>query len=136
MMRMPLNDRSNAADVDIGQVCDMVDMFLDRGFTYFDTAWMYNGFNSENVVKKVLVERHKRSSFTLATKLNAGFFRSKDDRDNMFATQLEKTGAGYFDYYLFHGIESGNLDHFEETDCFNWMQQKKKEGLFLLHYRW
>ena len=65
LMRMPLNDRTNDADVDIDQVCKMVDMFLERGFTYFDTAWMYNGFNSENVVKKALVERYDRDSFTL-----------------------------------------------------------------------
>ena len=76
MMRMPTIDPNNAADVDVEQVSKMVDMFLERGFTYFDTAWMYNGFASEDVVKKALVDRHPRESFTLATKLHSGFFNS------------------------------------------------------------
>ena len=129
LMRMPLNDKANDADVDVAQVCEMVDMFIDRGFTYFDTAWMYNGFNSENTVKKVLTERHSRDSFTLATKLHAGFFNSLSDRDKMLEAQLKKTGAGYFDYYLLHGIDAGCIDHFEKYDCYNWIQQKKKEGV-------
>ena len=39
--------------------------FLERGFTYFDTAWMYCGFASENATKEALVKRHPRDSFTL-----------------------------------------------------------------------
>ena len=72
LMRLPLLDRSNAADVDVEQVKRMVDLFLEQGFTYFDTAWMYNGFASEGVAKAALVDRHPRESFTLATKLHAG----------------------------------------------------------------
>ena len=129
LMRMPLNDKTNSADVDVEQVSKMVDMFLERGFTYFDTAWMYNGFNSENVVKKALVERHPRESFTLATKLHAGFINSKEDRDKGFGEQLRKTGAGYFDYYLIHGIEAGMIQKYEDLDCFNWLLDKKEKGL-------
>ena len=129
MMRMPLIDNTNAADVDVEQVSKMVDKFIERGFTYFDTAWMYNGFNSENVVKKALVERHPRESFTLATKLHAGFIDSKEDRDKIFNEQLQKTGAGYFDYYLIHGIEAGMIQKYEDLDCFSWILDKKEKGL-------
>ncbi len=129
MMRMPLIDETNDADVDVEQVSKMVDMFLERGFTYFDTAWMYNGFNSENVVKKALVERYSRESFTLATKLHAGFINTKEDRDKIFNEQLQKTGAGYFDYYLIHGIEAGMIRKYEDLDCFGWLLDKKKEGM-------
>ncbi len=129
MMRMPLIDKTNDADVDVEQVSKMVDMFLEIGFTYFDTAWMYNGFNSENVVKKALVERHSRESFTLATKLHAGFINTKEDRDKIFNEQLQKTGAGYFDYYLIHGIEAGMIRKYEDLDCFGWLLDKKKEGM-------
>nr|MCR5273054.1 aldo/keto reductase [Lachnospiraceae bacterium] len=87
LMRMPLIDKSNNADVDVEQVKKMVDMFLEKGFTYFDTAWMYNGFNSENVTKQALVSRYPRESFTLATKLHAGFIKSFEDRDKIFNTQ-------------------------------------------------
>ena len=104
LMRLPLLDPTNDADVDVEQVKKMVDLFLEKGFTYFDTAWMYNGFMSESVAKTALVDHHPRDSFTLATKLHAGFVNSFEDRDRIFNAQLEKTGAGYFDYYLLHGI--------------------------------
>lgn len=132
LMRMPTLDKTNAADVDIEQVKEMVDLFMEKGFTYFDTAWMYNGFASESVAKIALVDRYPRDSFTLATKLHAGFFNSLEDRDKVFNSQLEKTGAGYFDYYLLHGIEAAMLPKYEKFDCFNWLLDKKAKG-FVKH---
>ena len=129
LMRMPTLDKTNAADVDIEQVKKMVDLFMENGFTYFDTAIMYNGFASQSVAKKALVDRYPRDSFTLATKLHAGFFDSFEDRDRVFNEQLEQTGAGYFDYYLLHGIESAMLPKYEKYDCFNWLLEKKAQGL-------
>ena len=129
LMRMPTIDPSNDADVDVEQVKAMVDRFIARGFTYFDTAWMYNGFASESVAKQALVDRYPRESFTLATKLHAAFFNSLEDRDKVFHEQLQKTGAGYFDYYLLHGIEESMLPKYEQFDCFNWLLEKKQQGL-------
>ncbi len=129
LMRLPLNDPSNAADVDMDQLKKMVDLFMENGFTYFDTAWMYNGFKSEEAAREALVERYDRDSFTLSTKLHAGFFNSYEDRDKVFNEQLEKTGAGYFDYYLIHGIEAGMLPKYEKYDVFGWVLEKKKQGL-------
>ncbi|MBE6128702.1 MAG: 4Fe-4S dicluster domain-containing protein [Erysipelotrichaceae bacterium] len=129
LMRLPRNNPDNAADVDVEQVKKMVDLFMERGFTYFDTAWMYNGFASENVAKEALTDRYPRESYTLATKLHAGFFNSLEDRDKVFNEQLRKTGAGYFDYYLLHGIEQSMIDKYEEFDCFNWLLEKKEKGL-------
>lgn len=129
LMRLPRNDQNNAADIDVEQVKKMVDLFISRGFTYFDTAWMYCGFNSENVAREALVERYPRESFTLATKLHAGFFNSLEDRDKVFNEQLRKTGAGYFDYYLLHGIEENMIGKYEEFDCFSWLLEKKEQGL-------
>ncbi len=129
LMRMPQLDPNDPANVDVEQVKKMVDLFLEKGFTYFDTAWMYNGFASEGVAKTALVDRHPRDSFTLATKLHAGFFDSFEDRDKVFNAQLQKTGAGYFDYYLLHGIEADMYPKYEKFDCFNWLLEKKAKGL-------
>ena len=56
MMRMPLADKKDQTKVDIEQVCRMVDAFLEQGFTYFDTAYMYHEYASERIVKEVLVD--------------------------------------------------------------------------------
>ena len=129
LMRLPLLDPSVATSVDMEQLKQMVDLFLERGFTYFDTAWMYTGFASENAAKEALVDRHPRDSFTLTTKLHTGFFDSLEDRDKIFNAQLEKTGADFFDYYLLHDVEANTYPKFEKYDCFTWLQEKKRAGL-------
>ena len=129
MMRMPLTDPDNDASVDIEQMKQMVDMFIGKGFTYFDTALMYNGSVSQRVSKEVLVDRYPRDSFTLATKLHNAYIHKPQDRDEIFRKQLEETGAGYFDYYLIHGIEAESYLQYEQFDCFNWLLEKKAQGL-------
>ena len=129
LMRLPLVDPNEAADVDIEEMSKMVDTFLERGFTYFDTVWMYCGFESENATKEALVKGHSRDSFTLADKLHGGFFNTIEEADEIFNQQLEKTGVEFFDYYLLHDI---GLDHYKKyTDlgCFQWLVDKKKAGL-------
>ena len=129
LMRLPLTDAINDSTIDIEQTKQMVDLFLERGFTYFDTAWMYCGFNSENAVREALVSRYPRDRFTLTTKLHAGFLKTKEDRDRIFNEQLKKTGVEYFDYYLLHDINAHNIEVYNRLDCFNWIMEKKKQGL-------
>lgn len=129
LMRLPLLDANDATSIDIEQTKKMVDTFLERGFTYFDTAWMYCGFKSENAVKEVLVDRHPRDSFTLATKLHAGFIKTKEDRDRIFSEQMAKTGVSFFDYYLLHDMGAHHYDIYTRLDCFTWLKEKKEQGL-------
>ena len=129
LMRLPLLDSTDPASIDIEQTKKMVDIFIEKGFTYFDTAWMYCGFNSENAAKTALVNLYPREAFTLATKLHSSFFNSLEDRDKVFEQQCAKTGVDYFDYYLLHGISQNSYAKYEKFDCFNWLQDKKKAGL-------
>lgn len=129
LMRLPLLDANDAASIDIELTKKMVDAFIENGFTYFDTAWMYCGFNSENATKEALVKRHPRDTYTLATKLHAGFLKTKEDRDRIFHEQMTKTGVDYFDYYLLHDIGYDHYEIYNKLDCFTWIQDKKKQGL-------
>lgn len=129
LMRLPSLDPNDPAKIDMEQTKKMVDTFLERGFTYFDTAWMYCGFQSENAVKEALVDRHPRESFTLATKLHAGFIQTKEDRDKIFNEQLKKTGVSFFDYYLLHDVGMHHYEIYTELDCFHWLKEKKEQGL-------
>ena len=127
MMRLPEKD----GELDLEQICKMVDAYLASGMNYFDTAYMYCGGKSESIVKKALVERHPRESFTLTTKLPQWMMdEGIEGRDRIFNDQLARTGAGYFDYYLLHSVEDGaNYDGYVKYDCFNWAKKKKEEGL-------
>ena len=68
LMRLPVLGGSDEA-IDLEQVNQMVDHFLEQGFTYFDTAYPYHMGFSERAVKSALVERHPRDSFLLADKM-------------------------------------------------------------------
>jgi len=129
LMRLQLHNSDDATSIDMETTKKMVDVFLERGFTYFDTAWMYCGFKSEDAAKECLVDRHPRDSYTLATKLHASFISTKEDRDKIFEEQLRKTGVTFFDYYLLHDIGFGHYKIYTELDCFNWLAEKKKQGL-------
>lgn len=125
MMRLPEQD----GIIDLSQVCDMVDSYMQSGMNYFDTAYMYHNGKSESVVKEALVDRYPRDSYFLTTKLPQWMMKGKEDRDKIFNDQLERTGAGYFDIYLLHSVEDGEkYDGYVEYDCFNWAMEKKAEG--------
>ena len=129
LMRLPSLDPNDPSKIDIEQMKKMVDTFIERCFTYFDTAWMYCAFASEKATKEALVSRHPRDSFTLATKLHAGFLKTREDRDRIFNQQMENTGVTYFDYYLLHDINTSHYEVYKELDCFNWIMEKKQQGL-------
>ena len=131
LMRMPLINPDDDASVDIEQVKEMVDLFMSKGFTYFDTAIMYNGFASQKVAKAAIVDRYPRDSFTLATKLNANAndCKSAEDARRQLATSLERTGAGYFDYYLLHALQRSNYKKYDEYHIWDFLAEQKQKGL-------
>ena len=129
LMRLPHIEENGQSRIDMDLVKKMVDKFIERGFTYFDTAWMYCNGKSEEATKEFLVERYPRDKFTLTTKLPSYMLKCEADRDKIFNEQLRRTGAGYFDYYLIHDVNSNSVKTFEELHCFDWIVEKKKQGL-------
>ncbi len=127
-MRLPLLNGDDPTSVDLDQFCRMVDLFLERGFTYFDTAYMYHQNTSEVFVRKALTERHPRESYALASKLPTMSLKEPEDQPRIFEEQLEKCGVDYFDYYLLHNLNSVNYPIAEKLDSFSFIQEKQKEG--------
>lgn len=130
LMRLPsLNGDPDILDLE--QTKQMVDLFLESGMTYFDTAFTYNQGNSEKAVKEVLVDRYPRESFTLATKMYAFKGPGHDEASvkQEFYTSLERTGAGYFDYYLLHSIQDNNYAVYDEYHLWDFVKELKEKGL-------
>ena len=46
LMRLPLTDANDMTKIDLEQFKQMADLFFERGFTYFDTAYPYHGGHS------------------------------------------------------------------------------------------
>lgn len=129
LMRLPLTDPDDGGSIDIELCKKMVDRFLEQGFTYFDTAWMYCNFKSEEAVKEFLTDRIDRDRYTLATKLHGGFISTAEDCDRIFEEQRRKTGQEFFDYYLLHDVGEGHYKKYTELGCFDWIARKKEQGL-------
>lgn len=128
LMRMPTFEENGEKIVDLETVCHMVDSFLEQGFTYFDTAYMYHNFQSENVIRKALVERYPRDRYILTTKLPTMYLKEKEDMERIFNEQLQKCGVEYFDYYLVHNLNVNHYATAERLGAFEFVMQKKKEG--------
>lgn len=129
LMRLPLENADDASSVHLGQTYQMADYFIANGFTYFDTAYMYHNGTSEKAVRSVLIERHDRSAFTVASKLPTMMLKEKNDLQRIFSEQLSRTGAGYFDYYLLHALDKKNYDTAVRLNCFDFVADLKQRGL-------
>ncbi|MCR4851939.1 MAG: aldo/keto reductase [Lachnospiraceae bacterium] len=123
MMRLP----HKGLGMDIEQIKTMVDLFMEAGFTYFDTAFVYPG--SEAATKKALVDRYPRDSYTLCTKINASVSPTEKIAKNQFETSLERTGAGYFDYYLLHAFMNNNYKKYDRFHLWDFVKEQKEKGL-------
>ena len=131
MMRLPRVEGTK--DIDLEHTKRMVDAFIAAGGKYFDTAYVYEG--SEAATKASLCDRYPRESYYLADKLNASDFacKSEEEAKREIYVSLERTGAGYFDFYLLHGLDSGNMDKFSQYGIWDYMRKLKEEGL-IRHY--
>jgi len=125
LMRLPMKE----TEVDIEQTKQMVDLFLAKGFTYFDTAYGYINGKSEEAIKTALVDRYPRESFLLATKLPAwaGPTTAKEAED-MFWTSLKRTGVEYFDFYLLHNLGGNRSEFFDRFGIWDFLARQKAEG--------
>lgn len=124
-MRLPMLENG---EVDHAQFCNMVDLFLERGFTYFDTAHPYLDGKSETAIRAALVRRYPRSAYTLANKLSNSCFKAEADIRPFLQTQLDACGVEYFDYYLYHALNADYYKKFTACRAFETVQQLKAEG--------
>ena len=130
-MRLPKNEDGS---INIEETSAMVDKFIEAGGTYFDTAYVYDRGGSEEAIRKSLVDRYPRDRYTLCTKLNA-WMQCEDEAGarQQFYTSLERTGAGFFDYYLLHALNEKNCGKYDEYHLWDFIKEQKEKGL-IKHY--
>ena len=124
MMRLP----RKGDGIDIEETKKLVDAFMISRFNYFDTAFAYPG--SEEAIKEALVNRYPRKSYYLASKCAIwSGCKEKEDAEKELDISLERTGAGYFDFYLLHALNKYSAKTFEEWGLWEYFLKKKEEGL-------
>lgn len=129
-LHLPILDPNDQSSFDYDTLCRAIDMFLEHGFKYFDTSYIYHDRKSEIALRECLVKRHPRDSYILSDKLPVKFMHRKEDVERIFNEQLEKCGVDHFDYYLLHSINSNAYDDIIKWGAFEFLMQKKAEGKF------
>jgi len=126
-MRLPLVT-SNGTEIDYHQFQEMVDRFIEEGFTYFDTAHGYMHEQSEGALKKCLTSKYKREQYILTDKLTSRFFEKEADILPLFYQQLQQCGVDYFDYYLMHALNAKFYEKYTHCHAFDVVKGLKQQG--------
>lgn len=124
LMRLPMKGE----DVDIEQVKKMADTFMSKGFTYFDTAYVYIQGKSEVALKEAVVDRYPRDSFQCASKLPLWDMKAPEEMEKIFQESLTRAGLEYYDFYLLHAMNKDVEKKAEEMGAWEFMKKIKAEG--------
>ena len=127
-MRLPVVGGDDG-HIDKEQTFRMVDEAMAAGINYYDTAWGYHSGNSELVMGEAL-SKYKRENFYLADKFPGYDLSNMPKVKEIFEKQLEKTGAGYFDFYLFHNVCEMNINQYLDPKfgILDYLLEQKKNG--------
>ena len=123
-MRLPMKD----GEPDRETFSKMVDLFIDSGFNYFDTAHGYHGGQSEIALHDCLTARYPRDAYVLTDKLSDNFFSSNEDIRPFFESQLKTLGVDYLDFYLMHAQDESNYPKYKKCRAYEEAFALKKEG--------
>lgn len=128
IMRLPMTDPNDEKTVDIEKTQEMIDAYMESGFNYFDTAFIYHRGMSEKILGQLLVDRYPRDSYILTDKMPTFMVKKPEDYDSLFAKQLDRTHVDYFDYYFFHSLGRVSYEQMTEFGGFEWMKNLKASG--------
>lgn len=106
----------------------MVEYAYSCGVNYFDTAWMYHRGESEAMIGSIL-KQYPRESFFLADKMPPEA-KTLAEAKQIFATQLERCGVEYFDYYLCHSISRQYVfqNLYLDEKVLDFLLEQKRQG--------
>lgn len=128
-MRLPLTDETNPLSIDQPLFEEMVDIYMEKGFNYFDTSYAYHGGMSEVALRKALVERYPRESYIICDKTPTWTLTSERDNEIYVEKMLERLGIDYFDIFLIHSVNTSWLKLAEEYNAFEYVRKMKERGL-------
>lgn len=123
-MRLPMKN----GKIDYAEFNKMIDVFIESGFNYFDTAHGYHDGMSETAIRDCLAARYPRDKFILTNKLTQPYFNSEKEIRPFFESQLALCGVDYFDFYLMHAQSKDIFEHFKRCRAYEQALKLKAEG--------
>jgi predicted aldo/keto reductase-like oxidoreductase len=127
-MRMPTTS-ADPADIDEPEAIKMIRYAIDNGVNYLDTAYPYHMGKSEGLVTRALKDGY-RERMKLATKMPCRMVERAEDFDRFFGEQRERLENGKIDFYLLHGLNTGNWPKVRDFGIIQWAEDKMAKGYF------
>ena len=128
-MRLPLTDENDPTSVDQELFNQMVDIYMEKGFNYFDTSYAYHNGISEIAIRKAVVERYPRESYQICDKMPTWALTSEEDNDKFVKEMLERLGIDYFDVFFVHNINVPWYKLAENAKTFEYVKKMKEDGI-------
>lgn len=128
LMRLPLTNEDDYSSVDMKQTEKMVDFFLEKGFTHFDTGYPYHNGKSEEAFREAVVKRYPRDSFTISDKMPVWMITNSADYQKYFDEQLKRCGVDFFDLYFLHNLSEKSYEDSLKFGGFDFLRKIKSEG--------
>lgn len=127
LMRLPLKDRRNQAEIDKEKAQELIDRAMAGGVNYYDTAWVYHQGMSERFAGEAL-KKYPRESYNLADKMPVWEVKSLDDAKRIFQEQLDRCQVDYFDFYLLHSLNGGAWPNVRDLGALEYARKMREEG--------
>ena len=128
-MRLPKIDENDETSINQEIFNEMVDIYMEKGFNYFDTSYAYHSGESEKAIRKAVVERYPRESFRICDKMPTWALKSPEDNDKFVEEMLERLSIDYFDLFLIHNINVPWLEKAEKNNTFEYVKKMKENGI-------
>ncbi len=118
----------NQLNVDIKATLEIIEMAIDKGVNYFDTAHMYHEGMSEGILGYVLKELKAYDKVHVCTKMPYYIYRSPLTMEQIFEEQCNRLRTDVIDFYLLHNINDFTFPRFEKAHAFEFLTKLKNEG--------
>ena len=128
-MRLPQTDKNDPTKIDQELFNEMVDIYMEKGFNYFDTSYAYHNGTSETAIRKGVVERYPRESFQICDKIPTWALTSENDNEKFTKEMLNRLGIEYFDVLFIHNINVPWFKLAEKHKSFQYIKKAKEEGI-------
>jgi predicted aldo/keto reductase-like oxidoreductase len=128
VMRLPVFDEDQAK-INEPESIRMIRRAIDGGVNYIDSAYLYHGGNSEQLLGKVLKDGY-RDKARVATKMPVRLVEKEEDFDRIFNEQLARLDMDYIDFYLLHGLNKQSWHQVRDFGVLRWAEKQMATGKF------
>ena len=128
-MRLPLTDKNDPTSINQDLFNEMVDIYMEKGYDYFDTSYAYHNGMSEVAIRKAVVERYPRESFRICDKMPTWALTCEEDNEKFVNEMLERLGIDYFDVFFIHNINGPWVKNAINANTFEYVKKMKENGV-------